>query len=53
MVSALFLLGAVGFTLMAAYQWMSAKGDRRVRAWSTGLAVIFWLIWFFEITTHA
>jgi hypothetical protein len=57
--SALVLLGAVGFTLVAAYQWAGRVGafgttttelavrDWRSRAWSTAVAVILWLVWFF------
>lgn len=51
--SALVLLGAVSFTLMAAYQWagrlglFNAQPDGQVRALSTALAIILWLVWFF------
>jgi len=52
-VSALVLLGAVTFTLVAAYQWVGRLGllnagrDGQTRAWSTALAIILWLVWFF------
>jgi hypothetical protein len=52
-VSALVLLGAVSLTLVAAYQWagrlglLNAVGDGQVRALSTALAIILWLVWFF------
>jgi hypothetical protein len=51
--SALVLLGAVSFTLMAAYQWagrfglLNAQPNGQVRALSTALAIILWLVWFF------
>jgi hypothetical protein len=51
--SALVLLGAVSFTLMAAYQWagrlglLNAGPNGQVRALSTALAIILWLVWFF------
>ena len=51
--SALVLLGAVSLTLVAAYQWggrlglLNAVGDGQVRALSTALAIILWLVWFF------
>ncbi len=53
MTSALVLLGAVSLTLVAAYQWggrlglLNAVGDGQVRALSTALAIILWLVWFF------
>ena len=53
MVSALVLLGAVCFTLVAAYQWagrlgfLNAGRDAQTRVWSTVLAIILWLVWFF------
>ena len=53
MTSALVLLGAVSFTLMAAYQWagrlglLNAGPNGQVRALSTALAIILWLVWFF------
>jgi hypothetical protein len=52
-VSALVLLGAVSFTFVAAYQWagklglLDAGGDGQVRAFSTALAIVLWLVWFF------
>ena len=62
-VSALVLLGAVGFTLVAAYQWAGRLGifseattlalgkwQGRVwqgHLWNTVLAIILWLIWFY------
>jgi hypothetical protein len=57
-VFALVLLGAVGFTLVAAYQWagifgvfdgatMFAARGWRDRVWSTALAIILWLVWFY------
>lgn len=52
-VSALVLLGAVSLTLVAAYQWagrlglLNAVGDGQVRALSTALAIMLWLVWFF------
>ena len=52
--SALVLLGAVTFTLMAAYQWAGRLGlwnagpDGQVRALSTALAILLWLVWFFS-----
>src|SRR6516165_974327 len=51
-ISALVLLGAVTFTLVAAYQWAGRLGlfasrDGQTRAWSTALAIILWLVWFF------
>jgi hypothetical protein len=51
--NALVLLGAVSFTLMAAYQWagrlglLNAGQNGQVRALSTALAIILWLVWFF------
>ena len=51
--SALVLLGAAIFTLMAAYQWAGSLGllnagqDGQVRALSTALAIFLWLVWFF------
>jgi hypothetical protein len=63
LVSALVLLGAVGFTLVAAYQWAGrlgifgeattlAPGNWQGRVWqghvwNTVLAIILWLIWFY------
>ena len=50
-ISALVLLGAVTFTLVAAYQWagrlrlLNAGRNGQTRAWSTALVV-----WFFGIT---
>jgi len=59
-VSALVLLGAVSLTLVAAYQWAGSLGlldavsDGHVRALSTALAIILWLVWFFRLgSTHA
>jgi hypothetical protein len=60
-ISALALLGAVGFTLVAAYQWAGRLGilgeattlapaKGRVwqgHVWSTVLAIILWLVWFY------
>jgi hypothetical protein len=52
--SALVLLGAVSFTLLAAYQWAGRLGlwnagpDGQVRALSTALAILLWLVWFFS-----
>jgi hypothetical protein len=51
--NALVLLGAVSFTLMAAYHWAGRLGllnpgqNGQVRALSTALAIILWLVWFF------
>ena len=61
MVSALVLLGAVGFTLVAAYQWAGRLGifseattlalgkwQGRVwqgHLWNTVLAIILWILW--------
>jgi hypothetical protein len=51
--SAVVLLGAVIFTLMAAYQWAGSLGllnagqNGQVRALSTALAIFLWLVWFF------
>jgi hypothetical protein len=51
---ALVLLGAVIFTLMAAYQWAGSLGlfnagqDGQVRALSTALAIFLCLVWFFS-----
>ena len=55
--SALVLLGAVTFTLMAAYQWAGRLGlwnagpDGQVRALSTALAILFWLILVSQLAT--
>jgi hypothetical protein len=55
MVGALVLLGAVCFTLIAAYQWTAQlwaddtaalEWAARGRVWNTALAIILWLIWF-------
>jgi hypothetical protein len=52
-VRAIVLLGAVSFTLVAAYQWAGRLGlldagrDGQVRAFSTALAIILWLVWVF------
>jgi hypothetical protein len=62
-ISALALLGAVGFTLVAAYQWAGrlgilgeattlAPGNWQGRVWqgpvwNTVLAIILWLVWFY------
>ena len=62
-VSTLTLLGAVGFTLLAAYQWAGrlgifgeattlAPGDWQGHVWqghvwNTVFAIILWLIWFY------
>ena len=62
-VSALALLGAVGFTLVAAYQWagrLGIFGEATTLApgnwqghvwqgqvWNTVFAIILWLIWFY------
>ena len=54
MASAVVLLGAVIFTLMAAYQWAGSLGllnagqNGQVRALSTALAIFLWLVWFFS-----
>jgi len=55
--SALVLLGAVTFTLTAAYQWggklgllnevPGGQGRALSRALSTAFAIILWLFWFF------
>jgi hypothetical protein len=51
--SALVLLGAVSLTLVAAYQWagrlglLNVVGNGQVRALSTALAIMLWLVWFF------
>jgi hypothetical protein len=51
--SAVVLLGAVTFTLMAVYQWAGSLGllnagqNGQVRALSTALAIFLWLVWFF------
>jgi hypothetical protein len=51
--SALVLLGAVSLTLVAAYQWagrlglLNVVGNGQVRALSTALATMLWLVWFF------
>ena len=51
MVAALVLLGAVGFTLVAAYQWtMFAARDWQTRLRSAALAIILWLVWFYGTT---
>ena len=58
MVSALVLLGAVCFTLVAAYQWAGrlgifgeattlAAGNWQGHVWNTILAIILWLVWFY------
>ena len=58
MISALALLGAVGFTLVAAYQWAGilgifgeattlAPGNWQGHVWNTVLAIILWLVWFY------
>jgi hypothetical protein len=59
MVSTLVLGGAVTFTLVAAYQWVGKLGafgvatresgvrDWQGRVWSTALAIILWLVWFY------
>ena len=63
MVAALVLVGAVSFTLVAAYQW---AGKLRIfgeaatltagnwqghvwqgHVWNTVLAIILWLVWFY------
>jgi hypothetical protein len=47
-IAALVLLGAVCFTLVAAYQWtMFAARNWRARIWSTALAIMLWLVWFY------
>jgi hypothetical protein len=47
-VSALVLLGAVGFTLVAAYQWAGILGIfGEANVWNTVLAIILWLVWFY------
>jgi hypothetical protein len=52
---ALILLGAVCFTLIAAYQWTAplwaveiatTEWAARGRGWNTAFAAILWLIWF-------
>jgi hypothetical protein len=51
------LLGAVIFTLMAAYQWAGSLGllnagqNGQVRALSTALAIFLWLVWFLVRTS--
>jgi len=53
MIAALVFLGAVCFTLVAAYQWtMYAARDWKTRVLSAALATIVWVVWFFG-TTHA
>ena len=63
MVSALVLLGAVCFTLVAAYQWagrLGIFGEATTLApgnwqghvwqghvWNTVLAILLWLVWFY------
>ena len=62
-VAALVLVGAVSFTLVAAYQWASRLGIVGEAAtlaagnwqghvwqghvWNTVLAIILWLVWFY------
>ena len=62
-ISALALLGAVAFTLVAAYQWAGRLGMFgeattlppgnwqghvwQGHVWNTVLAIILWLIWFY------
>jgi uncharacterized membrane protein len=51
MIAALVLLGAVCFTLVAAYQLtMFADRDWQIVTWSAVMAVILWLVWFYGIT---
>jgi hypothetical protein len=51
MIAALVLLGAVCFTLVAAYQLtMFADRDWRTFTWSAVMAVILWLVWFYGTT---
>ena len=58
MVAALVLLGAVCFTLVAAYQWAGRLGifgeattlaaaNWQGHVWNTVLAIILWLVWFY------
>ena len=52
-VAALVLLGAVCFTLIAAYQWtMFAARDWRSRILTAGVAIILWLVWFYGTNPH-
>jgi hypothetical protein len=58
-ISALVLLGAVGFTLVAAYQWAGRLASRELavrnwqghvwqgHVWNTVLAIILWLVLFY------
>ena len=62
-VAALVLVGAVSFTLVAAYQWAGRRGIFGEAAtlaagnwqghvwqghvWNTVLAIILWLVWFY------
>jgi hypothetical protein len=51
MIAALILLGAVCFTLVAAYQLtMFADRDWRTVTWSAVMAIILWLVWFYGTT---
>jgi hypothetical protein len=46
----LILLGAICFTLVAAYQWTYfTTQNRRTLAWSAAVAVILWLVWFYTM----
>lgn len=63
MVAALVLVGAVSFTLVAAYQWAGRLGIFgeattlppgkwqghvwQGHVWNTVLAIILWLVWFY------
>ena len=55
-VAALVLVGAVSFTLVAAYQWAgrlgifgeaATLGAGQGHVWNTVLAIILWLVWFY------
>jgi hypothetical protein len=59
MLSALILVGAITFTLVAAYQWVRILGvfggaplelkarDWLGSGWNVALAAILWLVWFY------
>jgi hypothetical protein len=53
-VRSLVLLGAICFTLFAAYQWINiAARNWQTFTWSAVMALILWLVWLFATATYA
>jgi hypothetical protein len=51
---AFILLGAICFTLVAAYQWIDFTArNRQTFRWTVAIALILWIVWFYATATAA